>query len=71
MCVINDPLGQTHSPNSRSHYFHVTFVIFCVRTDNTSENNDHYRLGGSLIMFHHSTAIACMLWLKAFFSFQS
>ena len=51
MCVINDPLGQTHNPTSNDHYFHRTFLLFCVvlksgygRTDNTYENNDYYRL---------------------------
>ena len=28
-CVINDPLGQTHSPTKIDHYFHATFVLFC------------------------------------------
>ena len=28
-CVINDPLGQTHSPTSSDHYFQATFVLFC------------------------------------------
>ena len=29
ICVINDPLGPTHSPTSSDHYFHTTFVSFC------------------------------------------
>ena len=48
MCVINDPLGQTHNPTSSDSNFQVTFVVFCDilkggdgRTDNTRENNDH------------------------------
>ena len=55
-CVVNDPLGQTHSPTSSDHsdhYLHATFVLFCNilksgdrRTGgNLCENNDHYRLG--------------------------
>ena len=28
MCVINDPLGQTHSPASVDHYSHWKFVLF-------------------------------------------
>ena len=50
-CVINDPLGQTHSPTSSEHYFHTKFVLFCDilkcgdgRTDgNMYKNNYHYR----------------------------
>ena len=29
MCVINDPLGQTHSSVSSDYYFHLKFVLFC------------------------------------------
>ena len=25
----NDPLGQTHSPASNDHYFHLKVVLFC------------------------------------------
>ena len=44
MYVINDPLGQTHSPASSDHYkSHLNFVLFCEnfksgtygQTDNT------------------------------------
>ena len=28
-CVINDPLGQAHSPTSSDHYFHASFALFC------------------------------------------
>ena len=35
--VMNDPLGQTHSPASSDHYFHLKFVllydILKIRTD--------------------------------------
>ena len=36
-CVINDPLGQTHSPTSSDLYFHVTFVLFCDILDGRTE----------------------------------
>ena len=38
-CVINDPLGQTHSPTSSDHYFHATFILFCdiLKTDVRTE----------------------------------
>ena len=47
ICIINDPLGQTHSPTSCSdHYFHATFVLFrdILKSGDgrTDENNDHY-----------------------------
>ena len=29
MCVINDPLSQTHSPASSNHYAHLKFILFC------------------------------------------
>ena len=29
MYVINDPLGQTHSPVSRDHNSHLKVVLFC------------------------------------------
>ena len=29
MCVIIDPLGQTHSPASNDHYSLLKFVSFC------------------------------------------
>ena len=29
MCVIKDPLGQTHSTSSSDHYSHLKFVLFC------------------------------------------
>ena len=53
-CVINDPLGQTHSPISifrrRLYLFCDILKIVNVRTDgrkngNMWENNDHYRPG--------------------------
>ena len=58
-CVINDPLGQTHSPTNSDHYFHTTFVLFCDflknregRTEvNMNESNYHYRPSGSI--FNH------------------
>ena len=28
MCVINDPLGQIHSPSSSDHYSHLKLVLF-------------------------------------------
>ena len=47
MCVINDPLDQTHSPAIGDHYPHLKFVLFCEilksidgRTDTTYENSD-------------------------------
>ena len=54
MCTFNDPLGQTHSPDSSKYYSRLKVVLFCdilksgdgrkhVRTDNTCENSDHYR----------------------------
>ena len=50
MRIINDPLGQTHSPANSDHYSRLKFVLFCEilksgdgRTDNTCENSDHYR----------------------------
>ena len=53
MCVINDPLGQTHSPAMSAHYSRLYFVLLCKimnsgewqkdeHTDNTCENSDHY-----------------------------
>ena len=27
-CVINDPIGQTHSPTNSHHYFHAKFELF-------------------------------------------
>ena len=50
-CVINDPLGQTHSPTSSDHFFNRRLFCFIWksgegRTDqNMCENNDHYRPG--------------------------
>ena len=44
--VINDPLGQTHSPASRDPYFNFKIVLFCEvlkRTDDMCENSDHCR----------------------------
>ena len=48
MCVINDPLGQAHSPISRDHYSKLKFVFFWegrTRTDLETprawENSDH------------------------------
>ena len=52
MCVINEKLGQTHSPASSDRYFHLRFVLFCEilksgdertdgSTDTTCENSDH------------------------------
>ena len=29
MCVVNDPLGQTHIPASSGHYFQLKLVMFC------------------------------------------
>ena len=29
MGAINDPLGQTHSPTSSNHYYHLKPVLFC------------------------------------------
>ena len=29
MCVINDPLGQFHSPASSDHYLHFKIIVFC------------------------------------------
>ena len=58
MRIINDPLGQTHSPASSYHFFHLNLVLFCEilksgegRTDNMCENSDHYRpwLGVGLV----------------------
>ena len=51
LCVINDPLGQTHrSPASIDHPFPLIFVLFCDilkrgdgRTDTTCENSDNHR----------------------------
>ena len=57
MRVINDPLGQTHSPANNDHYSSLNFVLFCEifkigdrltdgRTDrqtDNSKNSDHYR----------------------------
>ena len=55
MCVINDPLGQTHSTESKNHYLLLKFVFFREilingtdglkdeSTDTTCENSDHYR----------------------------
>ena len=47
--VINDPLGQTHSPDSSDHYSHLKFVLFSGilksgngRIDTTWKNSDHY-----------------------------
>ena len=54
-CVIDDPLGQTHSPTSSDHYFYVSFVRqYCEKQDrmyvrmestygNNKKTNDHYR----------------------------
>ena len=28
--AINDPLGQTNSPASSDHYFHLKIVVFCM-----------------------------------------
>ena len=45
-CVINDPLGQNHCLASSEHYFLLNLEFEkCTdgRTDNTCENNDHYR----------------------------
>ena len=38
MCVINDPLGQTHSPSSSDHYSHLKVVLFCenFKSDDTT-----------------------------------
>ena len=52
-CVINDPVGQTHSPTSSDHYFQATFVLFfdILRSEdgrmagNMCKNNDHFRPG--------------------------
>ena len=27
--VINDPLGQTHGPDSTNHYFQLKIVYYC------------------------------------------
>ena len=51
-CVINDPLGQTHSPTTIDHYFQAT-IVFCHilksgdgRTDGSMcKNNYDYRPG--------------------------
>ena len=45
-CVINDPLGQTHSPTSSDDYGHLTCVLLCdiLKIGNLCENNDHYRV---------------------------
>ena len=45
--VINDPLGQTHSPVSRDTYFHLKYILFSNvwtdgRTDDKRENSDPY-----------------------------
>ena len=29
MCVIHDPLGQTHIHDSSDHYSSLKFVLFC------------------------------------------
>ena len=29
MCVVNDPLDQTHSPASSNNYFHLKLALFC------------------------------------------
>ena len=29
MCVIDDPLDQTHSPASSDHYSHLKLVLIC------------------------------------------
>ena len=44
--VVNDPLGQTHSPTTSDHYFHLKIVLFWtilkyMRTCGKTENNDH------------------------------
>ena len=46
MCVINDLLGQTHSPFRCDHYSQLKLVSFCEilkridgRTDTKFENN--------------------------------
>ena len=46
-CVINDPLGLTHSPTSIDHYFHskFVFVLRYFKIGNLCENNGHYRPG--------------------------
>ena len=28
MCAINDPLVQTHSPDSSDHYSHLKVILF-------------------------------------------
>ena len=62
--VINDPLGQIHSPDSNDRYFHLKIVLFCEilkfvngRTDCMCENNDHYWIiiswpSGSISMWY-------------------
>ena len=38
MFVINDPLGQTHIPNSSDHYFQATFCdSFKVETEGRTD----------------------------------
>ena len=48
MCVINDPLGQTHSPTSYD-YIHVLFFDMLKsedgRKENTNKNNNHCQSG--------------------------
>ena len=48
--VINDPLGQTHSPPAGSdHHFHLKIILFLeiLKSGNgrmdMGENSDHYR----------------------------
>ena len=50
-CVINDPLGQTHSLASSEHCFSLKYFFvwksgdgqWDVLTDGMCKNNDHYR----------------------------
>ena len=37
MSLIDDPLGQTHSPSSSDHYFHAKFVLFWDSMKSTDE----------------------------------